>query len=259
MRKQQLKFLFLTTLFLINVLHAQNKYNFDQFFSEAGKFYTQPFHWKNNDFLKLGIIVSATYGIMHLDETVRGEIQPNQTMLGSIPIEFGRIWGEPPASITVGGLLLLHGILTDNSRNKRTAFEIAESQLFAISITGTLKMGFGRARPNLNQGAFEYSPLHFKSRDYWSLPSGHTTMAFALSTTLAQSVDNDYIKMLFYAPALMTAFSRVYEDRHWASDVFLGACIGYFTAIYITELHKVKEEENLSEVPSNLINFKISF
>ena len=30
--------------------------------------------------------------------------------------------------------------------------------------------------------------------------------------------------------AVMTAYSRIYQDRHWTSDYVLGGAIGYYVA-----------------------------
>jgi len=35
---------------------------------------------------------------------------------------------------------------------------------------------------------------------------------------------------LAYGIATLTALSRVNDNAHWASDIFFGAVIGYFTA-----------------------------
>jgi membrane-associated phospholipid phosphatase len=42
---------------------------------------------------------------------------------------------------------------------------------------------------------------------------------------------------LAYGIATLTALSRVNDNAHWASDVFFGAIIGYFTAKAIMALN----------------------
>ena len=258
MKKYSLNHIILILILLSSFSFGQNRYDIKQFVSEAGDFYSRPVNWKGNDWLKAAIIVSATYGLMNFDEDVRENVQQNQTMRGTIPIDFGRMWGEPLVSGMITGFLLIQSAITKNKKNRDEAFDIIQSQLFAASLTGILKIGFGRSRPYMNNGAFEYDPLHFATRDFWSFPSGHTTMAFALSTTLSEHIDNNFLKAAVFVPAIVTAYSRVYEDKHWLSDVFLGACIGYFTAKYLSDLHKSKEQFPTLEDQTPLFFLKIT-
>lgn len=50
-----------------------------------------------------------------------------------------------------------------------------------------------------------------------------------------------------YGIATLTALSRVNDNDHWASDVFLGSAIGFFTAKAIVALHK--KNGNISVMP----------
>ncbi|MCD6097922.1 phosphatase PAP2 family protein [bacterium] len=88
--------------------------------------------------------------------------------------------------------------------------------------TGVLKSSFGRARPWANKGAYSFSPFSTKQENL-SLPSGHTTAAFALSTLLSRRYG---MPGLFFSIATLTAVSRVYLGEHWTSDAVAGAAIG---------------------------------
>ena len=67
------------------------------------------------------------------------------------------------------------------------------------------------------------------------------------TTWLASVIASEYreiklIPPLAYGIAALTALSRVNDDFHWASDVFLGSSIGYFTGKAISHFHR--DEEN---------------
>ncbi len=137
------------------------------------------------------------------------------------------------------------------------SFEIAQSFVYSVAVTSGLKIIIGRSRPNSVQSATDFHPFSF-SNPSLSLPSGHTTVAFSLSTVLAANTDNNYLKVLAFFPAVLTATSRVYQNHHWASDVFLGAMVGYFTGKFITDLHKENElTPNINNIP--LITFSLNF
>lgn len=59
-----------------------------------------------------------------------------------------------------------------------------------------------------------------------SFPSGHATQAFAIFMCLVFATNNPLYKFLFFAIALLAAFSRVYLSQHWLVDITAGSLIG---------------------------------
>jgi membrane-associated phospholipid phosphatase len=80
------------------------------------------------------------------------------------------------------------------------------------------------------------------------MPSGHSTVAFILSTVLSRNVDSPVLKVIACLPAVLTFASRVYQDQHWTSDTFVGAAIGYFVATWVVDQHENKK--SLLEITS---------
>ena len=91
----------------------------------------------------------------------------------------------------------------------------------------TLKSIIGKSRP---PGPIEYQRFTLDSSHH-AFPSGHSTTAFALATSIADYYP-DY-KYLSYGLASLVCISRLYEDRHWASDVIAGAGLGYLSAKFV--------------------------
>lgn len=222
------------------LLYSQNKYNWKQFQNETGDYYSAPLSWDKNDFLALGIIAVGTIGIMQFDDSIKDEFAKINSNQKHWLMEAGRYWGEPIPSIALSGLLLIHGYTINDEVTKKIGFEIGQSFLYSVSVTSGLKIILGRARPSTGFPSTSYSPFSL-SNSNWSHPSGHTTVAFSLSTVLASNTNNNALKALAFIPAILTATSRVYQNHHWASDVFLGAVIGYFTGKFVTNLHNQNE------------------
>lgn len=106
---------------------------------------------------------------------------------------------------------LLAGIRNEKARH--VAFDaIVSTTLASKVITPGLKELVNRERPNAGDGP--------------AFPSGHATQAFALATVIASHYEQRWVQWLAYGLASSVAFSRVYHDAHWTSDVLAGAAIG---------------------------------
>lgn len=69
----------------------------------------------------------------------------------------------------------------------------------------------------------------FKSFKSTSFPSGHAMRSFALATTVAGFYpEKKWVGLVSYSLATMTSLGRVVSKEHWASDVIVGAALGYF-------------------------------
>jgi PAP2 superfamily len=67
-----------------------------------------------------------------------------------------------------------------------------------------------------------------------SFPSGHTTVAFALATAVADQTHDGWSDYVLYGAATLTALSRINDNNHWASDVLVGGVVGYLSARCVT-------------------------
>jgi len=113
-----------------------------------------------------------------------------------------------------------------------------EAVLFAQGVTTVLKGAVGRGRPFLSDGTDpgDYHPgKGFSQADYTSFPSGHTSTAFAAAAAVTNETTRWWprsvwiVGPLMYGGATAVGLSRMYHNRHWGSDVLLGAAIGTFS------------------------------
>jgi len=75
-----------------------------------------------------------------------------------------------------------------------------------------------------------------------SFPSGHSTAAFSFFLCLALMTKNKMLQFLYCITAILTAYSRIYLQQHFTSDVLAGAIIGGLstTLCYIFIFDKYK-------------------
>lgn len=121
------------------------------------------------------------------------------------------------------GLAYVTGAIADDTRLARTARISLTSAVTAGAITQVLKQVIGRERPDqelANRTRATRNP---------AFPSGHATVALAIATVWASEYGG-VVAPIAYTLASLTAWSRVNDNVHWASDVFFGAFVGHYTA-----------------------------
>jgi hypothetical protein len=236
-------------------LSAQNKYTFSQFADETVDFAKQPMNWKGEDYLRMGIITAATISLMFADQPVRDEVLKDREYFNSVPIEFGRIWGDLPSPIVLFSGFAAYSLFTGDDWTRKVAYEIGQASLYAGGITFLLKFIIGRARPYMEEGSASYHPCSSVFvQDYHSIPGGHAAAAFTISTVLSRNVKPVWLKVLFYMPAGLTVVSRVYQDKHWLSDCFLEAALGYFVATWVVDIHEKADKKYNSELQKSMMD-----
>lgn len=216
------------------------KYTFSQFGNETWSFIKQPTKWNGSDYLKIGLISAGTILIMETaDQPIRKAVLKDQRYYKSVPIEFGRMWGEIYSPFVLFGGFAGYSLLTGDIGTRKIAYELGQASLYAGAVDYLLKLAIGRARPYMDEGNTSFHPFSsLFGQDYHSLPGGHNTAAFALSTVLSRNAKPVWLKGLAYVPAVLTFISRVYQDQHWTSDDFLGAALGYVIATWVVDQHE---------------------
>jgi membrane-associated phospholipid phosphatase len=136
--------------------------------------------------------------------------------------------------------LLASGLLSHNANLVKQGKEAAFSFGISSLLTWALKNTIHRERP------FAEHPeiVKLSSGGGYSLPSGHTSTAFALATSIALNNKKWYIIVPAYTWAGLVGYSRIHLGVHYPSDVIAGAAVGFVSAYAArkvnTWLHKEK-------------------
>lgn len=179
------------------------------------------------DWITLGSVAALTSAGFFFDKENREFWQRNKTKTLNDISEVGRIYGEISYAAILSGSLYLGGKIFKSKDVSVTGRMLIEGLLYAGLTTTIIKFTTGRSRPYMNEGNFNFNFFQ-TTNDYLSFPSGHSTVAFTLSSILSQRINNTYASVGLYSLAFLTLWQRMYSDNHWLSDVILGASIGYF-------------------------------
>lgn len=192
---------------------------------DALSLFARPASFDALDWSLAGGTIATTALLTTLDDDARDFARRNQSSSGSDVAGVGNSLGLVLPSLALSGALYVTGLAADAPLVRRAGRHAGQSLLYAGLITGAMKFVIGRARPLLDNSQYEFRALARDDRNQ-ALPSGHATVAFAMASSLSADIDHPAATVTLYGLATLTAVSRVYSDRHWASDVFLGAAIG---------------------------------
>jgi membrane-associated phospholipid phosphatase len=171
-------------------------------------------------------------------------------------------FGSGVYSMPLLGAFYLYGSIKDDERSKQTALLGLKAFVVSGVIVTVPKQLFHRHRPCpcaydgtvdaacANETPYEFDgPVNFGTnlksfKDYVnvffqssdnSFPSGHSTSAFAVATVIAEQYKyKRWVPVVAYSLAGLTSLSRIEANKHWASDVFMGAVLGYSIGKFIT-------------------------
>ena len=165
-------------------------------------------------------------GLVLLAATFDGTVQRRAQAVRGAGSNQVAEWGNAAGHLRYAGPVLaagwVVGQLSGRSHLSDAAAQATGAGLIAGGIATVLKRGFGRLRPN--QGSSErFAPFS----DHSAFPSGHTTLAVAIATSLAHSTADKRADVLLYGTAALTGFARINDNKHWFSDVVAGAALGY--------------------------------
>jgi membrane-associated phospholipid phosphatase len=170
-----------------------------------------------------------------LDEPIQRFAQKHRSNTTNDISSVFRQEGEPIyyASVSLGVLAI--GVVAGNADLQRAGGRMVAAVGMAGVLMGGTKVLLGRSRPNENVGAFKFHPFtSFKDsagiQTRGSMPSGHTTAAFAIATSLADDIHSTPLNIVLYTFAVGTAYSRINDNRHWFSDTVAGAILGIGSA-----------------------------
>lgn len=218
----------------------------------VGYTFAAPARWKGKDWLKIGGVVVGTAALTLLDEPIKDLMTSERNDFLDGVERVGYHYGKPYTAIGLSGGLYLVGVVAKNEWARETGLMMGSALGTSNLITTFFKNAVGRARPITGSHNYEIEPFS-EYASHHSLPSGHATVAFTVSTVLAKQVKSVPLKITFYSLAVITAASRMYTDAHWLSDVTFGSTIAWFCADAAVKRLRVNKWKPVTRLNNNVI------
>jgi membrane-associated phospholipid phosphatase len=215
-------------------------------FQDTGTLLTSPLRWDARDWLIFAGVGAATGGLMLADKEIRSSVQKKRNETSDTLANVFRPFETIAPATLVAGMAGI-GYAFDQPKLKAASADALEASLISVGVFAVpTKFFTGRSRPNRDQGPAHYQPLNLGS----SLPSFTTANAFAVASTLSEHFPHPAVSILAYGLAGAAGIARIYDDKHWTSDVFLGAALGTLIGKAVAKLNEQRREKSrVSVVP----------
>ena len=185
-----------------------------QFVRDVGGDYKHFISWSTARWLGVGTL--ATLAIYPADDEIRDATQGEQVSL--LSASAGQTYGNLSLQVPLALAWWIGGHAVGSTRAAETGRDLMRAQISAVSWTYAVKYSVNRTRPNGDPRGF---------------PSGHASSAFATAMVIQEHYGWK-LGVPFFAIATYTAASRIIDNRHWASDVVMGAFLGMTSGRTVT-------------------------
>ncbi|MBR9974433.1 MAG: phosphatase PAP2 family protein [Bacteroidetes bacterium] len=206
---------------------------------DAYDVFTAPARFDGEAWLYTALALGATAAAYTIDDDVYAELRSHAVEDWDVPLAAGQWYGSGFVSVALGAGLYFGGYAGGDDHTRITGRLVLQSFVYSVTITQILKVTMGRARPSTGRGKDAFTWFSFED-NYNSFPSGHSTMAFALSATLSRRIGSLPLSIFLYGLATLTMTERIAHDRHWFSDSVLGAVIGSVVGIAVVRLEEAR-------------------
>ena len=194
--------------------------------------WTSPFHMKKKDLFWWVAIPAATTALVLTDDDTSTAFENSQGQ-----IRWGNRVSKIGASYTLIPLVAGfygYGVWKDDPKAREVGVLGTQTLLDSLIVVEILKTVTGRNRPDSTAEGGNF----FEGGT--SFPSGHAIETWSLASLLANEYGrvNKTVPIVAYSLSTIVSLSRFAAQRHYASDIFLGAAMGYFIGKYVYWTHR---------------------
>jgi membrane-associated phospholipid phosphatase len=257
--------------------NKNTKLTFSSYFillgSDLKQEFTAPFHWTGKDWLHFGQFAVIEGTLLLIDEPVQQyalSLRNRNVVVQNVSKYVTRFGGSYEAYVLL--VFGTYGAIFQNHKMVTTTLLATQAYLTGAAMESVLKFLTGRQRPSYYDPHIVeaepkfHGPISPSGKDAngnhinSSFPSGHTTVAFAAATVFAMEYkDRPLVPIIAYSAASLIGLSRITENRHWISDVFAGAALGYFTGRLVVNNYHRYAKLKAPKQKKNTVSFNLQY
>ncbi|MEO6819755.1 MAG: phosphatase PAP2 family protein [Ginsengibacter sp.] len=234
--------------------------------------FTKPFHMTKKDWGNFGKFTAVTVALSFADEPIQKaalKLRNRNTGINDVS-KYVTNFGGLYEIYTLAGLGA-YSLIFKDEKLKTTTLLATQSYVTAAAMETVLKFVTGRTRPSYYEPGVEAEPRFLGPfsktakklngrNEYSSFPSGHTTVAFAAATVFASEYRNKpIVPIIAYSVASLIGVSRITENKHWTTDVVVGAALGFLSGKQVVNnYHRYAKLKN-AEHKKNELSFNLNY
>jgi membrane-associated phospholipid phosphatase len=204
----------------------------------------RPAHWEKKQWVQFGVVMTTTGVLLAGDYEIKQFFNHNHASVLSQVSRRVEPFGNSYSPWLIGGLYVT-SLITHNRELEHGSLMTAKSLIISTIIYSAIKSTIRRERPSYTEHPFNIDPPFSGNKKYTSFPSGHTLTVTTVATALSELYGQRYpwVPWVAYGVAGLTGISRLYDDRHWSSDVWIGASLGFFVTKSVFRHHREQEQK----------------
>jgi membrane-associated phospholipid phosphatase len=188
-------------------------------FQDQKGFWTTPFHMSQRDWQWTVPVAFVGAALLASDTAIEKHVPTNPSTVSHANTASNAGLG---AMAAVGGGMFLWGHATNDDQKRETGILSGEAGLDAFLDTEAFAYAFGRDRPFTGNGKGKF----FQGGD--SFPSQHAAISFAIASVIAHEYPGPLTQIFAYGLASGVSVARFAGQKHFASDLIVGAALGWY-------------------------------
>jgi len=207
-------------------------------FVDQKNFWTAPLHMsqKQWEWAPAALLVGGLF--IKADQTIENHVPTNKTTVSRAVTASNA--GVGALAATGAGLFLL-GHLQSDDQKRETGILAGEAAIGALADTEIFKYAAGRERPftGTSPGRF------FVGGD--SFPSVHSSVSWAIASVIAHEYPGPLTQLLAYGAAGGVSAARWAGQKHFFSDVAIGAALGWYMGREVYRSHSHYSDADMAK------------
>ena len=207
-------------------------------FVDQKNFWTGPLHMsqKQWEWAPAALVVGGLF--IKADQTIEKHVPTNKTTVSRAVTASNA--GVGILAATGAGLFLL-GHLQNDDQKRETGILAGEAAIGALADTEIFKYAAGRERPftGTSPGRF------FVGGD--SFPSAHASVSWAIASVIAHEYPGPLTQLLAYGTAGGVSAARWAGQKHFFSDVAIGAALGWYMGREVYRSHSHYSDADMAK------------